>query len=131
MKRSLACHISQLAVAMRNCIASGNKEWKDKHEDALHRIQKNLLPSGSGIDNGTRIDLDKTNGSKVVLTFGFHFMDEHGFYDGWGDFVAVVKPGFTGLEINIKGRDRQQIKEYLHDVFYHCLSMEYEIQDLP
>jgi hypothetical protein len=131
MKRSLACHISQLAVARRNCIASGNKEWQDKHEDALHRIQKMLLPSGSGIDNGTKIDLDKTNGSKVVLTFGFHFMNENGFYDGWGDFEAVIRPAFNGLDILIKGRDRDQIKDYLYEVFGHCLGMEYEIQDLP
>jgi hypothetical protein len=85
-----------------------------------------MLPSGSGIDSGTKIDLDKSHAEKIIFYFGFHHMDENGFYDGWTEHTLVVTPSFTGINLRIGGRDRNQIKEYLYDTYDYALTCEVE-----
>ena len=85
---------------------------------------EDLLPSGSGIDNGTKIDLEKSRANKIVLTFSFHHMDEHGGYCGWSDYKAVLRPGWHGVELEIFGKDKNGILDYLHDTFRHQIVNE-------
>lgn len=81
-------------------------------------------PSGSGIDAGTKLD-DSSTKDKLVFAFGYHHMDEHGYYDGWTEHTAVVKPSMCfGYDLRITGRDRNGIKEYLASVFDHWLNEE-------
>ena len=130
--RTLAQQIASLCVARRNCIESGNNEWQSNHSETLERIAKDYLPSGSGIDNGTTIDIDATSFTKIVLETSFHHMDEYGGYDGWTSHKITIKPSFLGLDITISGKNRNDIKDYLHDVFSSCLSSEFdEIQANP
>lgn len=89
-------------------------------EERLEKIMDSA-PSGSGIDNGTKLDETKSGQAKLVFTFGYHHMNEHGFYDGWTDHTAVVTPSFNGFNLKITGRDRNQIKDYLYDVYAHWL----------
>ena len=120
-QRTLIQVIASAVQARLNCIESGNSLWHEKWSRLLDYIERNLLPSGSGIDNGTGIDLDKSSGNKVVLTFGYHFMDENGYYDGWEDYTAVVTPTFDGIDVVIKGRNRDDIKDYLAEQFDYVL----------
>jgi len=54
-------------------------------------------------------------------------MNEHGFYDGWTEHRITVKPSLAfGFELTISGRDRNEIKDYLSDVFYLWLREETE-----
>lgn len=130
--RTLAQQIASLCVARRNCIKAGNTEWQSNHSETLERIARDYLPSGSGIDSGTTIDLDATDIDKIVLTTSYHHMNENGMYDGWTDHKITIRPSFLGLDINIGGRNRNDIKDYLHDVFSSCLSSEFdEIQAKP
>ena len=124
--RTLAQQIASLCVARRNCQSRGNAEWYANHSETLERIARDYLPSGSGIDNGTTIDLDATSFDKIVLTTSYHHMDENGYYDGWTDHKITIRPSFLGLDITIGGRNRNDIKDYLHDVFHHCLSSEFD-----
>lgn len=94
------------------------------HKERLARLTA-ALPSGSGIDTGTRIDVDASNAAKLVLTCAFHHMNEHGYYDGWTQHTIVVRPSLShGIEIRVTGRDRNDIKEYLGEVYRHALTEE-------
>jgi hypothetical protein len=50
-------------------------------------------------------------------------MDDHGSYDGWGDYQAVITPSLAyGYVLTIKGRNRREIKDYLHSTFDYVVS---------
>jgi hypothetical protein len=115
--------ISQLINARNNCIKSDNTYWRDLHTEHLHRIADYDLPHGSGIDRGGKIDLDRSNDSKIVITFGYHAMDENGYYCGWYDYTAVIKPAFDGITIRIMGSNtKNDAREYLYQLFYEVLN---------
>ena len=129
MEKKVYQQLASSFNAMQNCEKSGNNEWYYKHEDTIHDIEKNNLPSGSGIDSGTQFDFDKSTDNKLVLNSSYHCMDEFGYYDGWIDFTVTVKPSLIhGLDINISGRfsDRNgkyaDLKDYLLDTFYTALT---------
>lgn len=81
-----------------------------------------LLPSGSGFDNGSHLDVHNSKRDKIIITTSFHHMDENGYYCGWTDHKIIVTPDFDGINIKVTGNNRNQIKEYIADTFYHCLT---------
>ena len=107
--------------AMKDCIKTGKKDWGDKHGEILNSIEKDL-PRGSGIDAGTTIDREQTTRNKIVLNTAFHHIDTNGYYDGWTEHTVIVTPSFDGIDIRITGRNRNDIKDYLHEIFDHALS---------
>ena len=110
--------------ARNNCRKSGNAEWEARHTAALGELAKNL-PSGSGIDDDVRLDLERSTENRLVLHVAFHHMDESGYYDGWTNHTLVVTPSLAFvLEIRITGRNRNDIKEVLHVTFYDALLAE-------
>lgn len=113
--------IAALVVARENCHKAGNSEWFDAHSDSLAELV-GFLPSGSGIDCGTKLDLDRCKPGKLIFTFSYHHMDEHGGYDGWTEHTLSVIPSFSGIDLHITGRDRNQVKEYLYDIYHDTLS---------
>lgn len=116
--------LASLVVARRNCIKSGNSEWEGRHEDEILSLVKDKMPSGSGIDTGTKIDLDASTGEKLVFNCSYHHMNEHGYYDGWTEHKVTVRPCFSGIDITISGRNRNEIKDYLADCYYLSLTEE-------
>jgi hypothetical protein len=108
--------------ARRNSIENDNSEWVFKHGEMIRQIVKDLLPSGAGIDSGTKIDLDASHGERLILTCGYHHMNDGGFYDGWTEHKIIVTPSFSGLNIRITGRDRNQIKDHLYETFDYSLT---------
>jgi hypothetical protein len=126
MKTPLYRRIASRIDARIRSMQNGNKDWHAKHTSALRAMQDHL-PSGAGIDNGTTIDLDESRGEKIVLRTSFHHMDEQGGYDGWTEHAITITPSLLfGIEIKISGRDRNDIKDYLADVFQTALTEEYE-----
>lgn len=121
---NVAATIASLLTAIDNCERSGNLEWHARHAARLAYVCAEYLPSGSGIDQGTHIDRSKTTATKLVLSCSFHHMDEHGSYDGWTDHTITVRPTFDGLDVTVGGRDRNDIKNYLGDVFQSALETE-------
>ncbi len=120
--RYLYSESASLIQARLNCIASGNSDWKVRHEERIIGIVKNQLPSGSGIDSGTKLDLDKSHADKIVLHTAFHHMDEGGGYDGWTEHTITITPSLSGsFHLRISGRDRNSIKEYLADTYHYAL----------
>lgn len=124
--------IATAAASMKRCQNTGNKVWADRWAARLTHIERELLPSGSGIDSGTKINWSATGGAEIALNCSFHHMDEHGTYDGWTDHTVRVRPCFEhpGFTIHdITGVNRNEIKEYLADVFIEALDAEAEYHD--
>lgn len=75
-------------------------------------------PSGSGFDSGTEFLVDKSNTERLVFKTSFHHMDDAGGYDGWTDHEVWVKADLlVGFTIRVTGQNRNDIKEYIADVF--------------
>ena len=118
--------LAQTVQAYFNC-GDHNREWKLKHAERLGVLVKEHMPSGAGIDSGTSFNLDKSNVDRLVFETSYHHMHESGVYDGWTEHTVVVTAslGF-GISIRISGRNRNDIKDYLHDVFHEALMKEIE-----
>jgi len=125
MNRKVYQHIASRLEAIENCRKSGNDEWLHRHGDAIEWLVKNHLPSGSGVDLGTRFDDVKSKPDRLVFEMSFHHMDEHGGYDGWTSHQVVVTPSLAhGFLLSVKGRDRNDIKDYLHEIYSYALDVE-------
>lgn len=134
MEKKLYQKIASLINVRNNCEKAGNWKWFDRHSDKLSEIERNYLPSGSGIDNGCSIDLDMSNDNLIVINSSYHTMDENGYYGEWVPFTVTVKPSLVGeIELYIKGpfssvRDAgEMLKEYLYDVFYNALTDKVDV----
>ena len=125
--RPLYAEIASIIDAYHRCVETGNA-FAEKHLETLKAIEDNYLPSGSGIDDGTKIDIDASSASKLVLTFGYHYKNENGYYDGWYDYKVIVKPSLMfGVEIRIVGSNRGDVKDCLHQVF-DCLRDQIDVK---
>ena len=121
--QKLVAAINNALVARRNCENSGNDEWQDRWARKLEQYTKHL-PSGSGIDAGSTIDMYESESEALVLRTQYHHMNDNGFYDGWTDHKLTIQPTFSGgLQINIEGEDRNDIHDYLVDTFNEALSL--------
>jgi len=120
--------IAETIQARLIVLKNNNQEWINKHELKLGELQY-MLPHGSGIDGDNAINLDKSTGEKIIIETAFHHMDENGFYDGWTEHKLIITASLIyGLHIKITGFDKNQIKEYLHELFYRVLTTEYKKQ---
>ncbi len=114
---TIVARIASLLVSIENCRLSLNKEWEHRHEESLMDLTKNHLPSGSGIDNGTKLDREKSTPDKLIFIAGFHHMNADGFYVGWTYHRIIVTPAFEGINVRVTGRNKNQIKDYLAEVY--------------
>ena len=121
MQSTVISTLSAAIEARKNCQQSGNTEWLDRWNERIEQLVQ-MLPHGSGIDSGTKIDLDKSHADKLVLYTAFHHMNNGGFYDGWTEHTVTVTPGFRSLNLRISGRDRNQIKDYLYETYNYALT---------
>lgn len=62
-KTTLYAEISSLLIAIDNCQAKvpdpldeHGVSWTVRHQDRLEKLVRDFMPSGSGIDNGTKFD---------------------------------------------------------------------------
>jgi hypothetical protein len=118
--------LSQLVNARLKCLETKNDEWFIKHEQAILDLVKEL-PSGSGIDCGTKIDLSLSAPDKLVLYVEYHHMNENGYYDGWTEHTIKVVPSLLfGIVLKISGRNRNEIKSYLYEIYQTALTEEIE-----
>ena len=102
--------------------------YRTNAEEAVERIMASA-PSGSGIDSGTKL-LDSVMAkpskdygrmaSAIRLQADYHHINEGGYYDGWTEHTIIIRPSLEyGFTMRITGRDRNQIKDYLHEI-YEC-----------
>jgi hypothetical protein len=116
--------LATLITARLNCEKSGNTLWYVLHSESIEAIMKGA-PSGSGINSGTEITLDMCSPEKLVFQFSYEFMDENGYYDGSKLYRLTVRPSLAfGINITINGSNRDEIKEYLREVYDTWLCSE-------
>lgn len=129
-------HIAS-AVNTRNNLmlrdTSHARHWIGEWESRLKRMEQ-ALPSGSGVDSGSLILLDdpgtpvgkRSIGNRLVLQTSFHHMNDAGMYTCWTEHNVIVTPSLQfGIELRVTGRDRNDIKEYLRELFDHALRAEF------
>ena len=122
---SLLTVLGRTFDAYLECEKRGNWEWQDKHELRIIDLCYNFLPSGSGFDCGSKLDFDASKPERLVFTTSFHHMDEFGGYCGWSHHDVIAKPSLVhGFTLRITGRDRREIKSYIHEMFDYALSKE-------
>jgi hypothetical protein len=113
--------LAALVGAIENCVEAKNEEWEHKHLERIHDIME-TSPSGSGIDNGTSIELSKCDSKKLTFSFSYHHMNENGMYDGWTDHELVVTPSLQfGFNLRITGKNRNGVKDYFYEIYYTWL----------
>jgi len=110
-------------------------EWEMRRSQEITRLL-DLLPSGSGWDCGTKLDEKATilvevwgtpRCQRIVLYGEFHHMNKNGFYDDWTDHTVIVTPSLSrDFDLRITGKDRNDIKEYLYEIFYYALRQDVE-----
>ena len=100
-----------------------NEEWAAVMEEKIDIIMQGA-PSGSGIDSGTRIIAEKCSREKLVFSADYHHMNEVGFYDGWTEHLIIVTHDLINLNIRVTGKNRNNIKEYLAEVYHYWLTKE-------
>ncbi len=123
MARYLYSELATAIVARNNCKKSNNQVWLEKWSEHIEALV-DMLPSGSGFDNGTKLSEDRSHAGKLVFETSFHHMHESGMYDGWTDHTVTVTPSCTRFDVRVSGRNRNDIKEYIADEFYCSLMLE-------
>jgi hypothetical protein len=111
--------------------------WSPDHlEDIKGRVADQLAklleyaPSGGGFDSGTELDDDLSSADRLVFTTSFHHMDDHGSYCGWSDHSVIVNPCLAdGFSLQVTGRNKRDIKNYISELFHEWLNGEAE--DVP
>ena len=122
MARYLYSELAAAVDARRRCASTPNNEWFDKHTETIEKLVKQHLPHGSGFDSGTTIDLDSSHADKLVFHTSFHHMNENGYYDGWTEHTVTVTPSLQhAFNLRISGRNRNDIKEMMHQNFDYAL----------
>lgn len=114
--------LAGLVDARERCQKSCNSLWHDRHTNAIEYLVEQYLPSGSGFDSGTTLNLGMSCDDRLTFDTSFHHMNNAGFYDGWTEHVVRVKPNLaTEIDMTISGQDRNDIKDYIGQTFDHAL----------
>ncbi len=117
--KSLAATLAECTAAHARSIHSGNTEWRAIYAARLASL-RDLLPSGSGVDSGTR-NVSVTD-ARITMEVDYHHMTE-GMYDGWTHHKVTVRPAWDDITITVSGPNRNDIRDYLGELYYHVLSM--------
>jgi len=119
--KTVVYEISALLQAIANCEKSGNAEWKLRHTERIESLVREYMPSGSGVDAGTKLDWQRSKPEKLVFLAAFHHMNDAGYYDGWSNHFVTVTPSFMGLDVRVSGQNRNDIKDYLAEIYTAAL----------
>lgn len=128
MTRPLYRELAETIDAFKRCSASpfNSSEpnpWLDKWQEYITLLSNHLPSAGSGIDGGTHLALESCTPAKLVFHTSYHHMD-NGSYDGWTEHTVTVRPAFAGIKLAFSGPNRNDIKEYLHDVYHTALTAD-------
>lgn len=122
--RYLYSELASLVDARKRCSDSKN-EWFNRHTETIENLVLSHMPHGSGFDCGTKIDLDASHADKLVFTTEYHHMNDGGYYDGWTQHTITVTPSLQHkYHLRISGRNRNDIKEAIHECFDVALSTD-------
>lgn len=109
-------------TAFTNSLDNGNGEWVTRWRKRLTMLVE-LIPHGNGIDIGPRTCDDvSVEPSAIRFSVSFHHMNSDGFYVGWTEHDVTIRPAFDGVDVQISGRNRRDVKDHLHEVMEHAFT---------
>lgn len=86
-------------------------------------VLQTLLPIGNGIERGCVILLKSTEKRIVIDTAYWHPETSR-----WTEHQVVITPSFEGeINIRITGKNENNVKDYLYDIFHEALMKEYVV----
>ena len=94
-------------------------KWEDL------KLLNELLPNGNLIrrEGGTMISLKSTETKIVIDTAYWHYETSR-----WTEHQVVITPSFEDeINIRVTGKNEDNIKEYLQDIFREALMKEYVV----
>lgn len=119
--------LASLVAARNYCASTKTSKWFERHTETAKQLVKEHLQSGGGFDAGTSLDWEKSTKEKLVFNTGFHHLDQNGTYTQWTYHSITVRPSFFGgIALTISGKNHNDIKPYIHDVFHCDLTQEIE-----
>ena len=125
MTRPLYQALAGKVSAYLNCIASGNAEWRARHQFVADYMVEEAMPSGSGFDSGTTLDWDASRSDKLVFKTAFHHMNDVGYYTRWTEHTVTVRADLcSGFTLLVGGKDHRDIKDYIAECFHQALSAD-------
>lgn len=83
-----------IANQVRLYHSATDDEWRTKHENALEKLMQQM-PSGSGIDSGTKLLLAESSENKLVFLVEYHHVNSNGYYCGWSSRNIVITASLT------------------------------------
>jgi hypothetical protein len=121
--------IASALAAKNHCVERRLDVLTDEWSEYIDALVKAHAPSGAGFDNGTHLNVDKTQigGNKpqrLVFDVSFHHMSEHGYYTHWTHHEVWVYPWFDGFSVRVTGRDDNFVKDLIADTFSHLGNVE-------
>jgi hypothetical protein len=124
-KTTPAKYIASTLARIHNLTVRADLGRASEARGALERWVGEHGPSGSGVDRGTVLHFDeRSKVSSFKLAADFHHMDAHGAYDGWTCHNVIVTPGWESVDVRVTGRDRNQIKDHLGEMYHQWLNSE-------
>ena len=133
ISRTVARELAVTIYALKNCQASLGNAVTDENRAhwhkviAMHRARiaqvMSGAPSGSGFDNGTQLDIERSSAELLVFETAYHHMTEHGFYDGWTEHTVKVRASLAfDLSLQVSGKNRGDIRDHIVETFQQWLS---------
>ena len=114
---------------LAECLAMAQAEgsFKANRQAIVEHIVANLLPSGSGFDNGVRLREDST-GEKLIFEVGYHPLNENGYYEAWQTTIVKALPSLiSGVRFEAtKGCMTRENRDYVLETLSLCLMQKYE-----
>lgn len=120
--------IAQAVVAYHAHKNAGNLRMAEEAEDRVREMAKEFLPSGSGINNGTTVNLIKSNAYILEMFCIFYHIENGTYGPRTGHRIIASASLASGFLLTITGEDYNGIKEYLYDTFRQALEFNVETQ---
>lgn len=130
-KQTVAQALATSVDALQRCEAESpdsanyyaRQQWAERWRERIEWLCTNFLPSGSGIDSGITLELERSKPECLRLLAPFHHMDSNGYYSGWSDYRLTVRPSLIhGFTVDIAGRDAGGTRDYVADTVRHALA---------
>ena len=115
--KPLAVYCAQIVRIFHN----GEPKFTDIWNPVLEHINSKL-PGGSGFNSGSTFEIDSSSPDRLVFNTAFHHMNDVGYYDGWTGHNVIVTPTFDGIEIRVTGKNKNDIKTLIGEMFHDVLS---------
>jgi hypothetical protein len=123
--KKLYMELAQIMTGYENCIKSENSEWRVCHRERIEALVREYMPSGSGVDNGTKFNFESSTSERLVFSLEFHHMNSDGCYDGWSYHSVFVTGSLPfGFLVRITGSNKNDIKCYLGELIHEALNAE-------